>query len=163
MIKPAIALLAALASFASAAAEPAHGDPTMIAKAREYLAAYSRMDLKALEALYAEDAAFNDPTSTHVPGIGGPFAWHGRQEVLAHIGEWRKSIQSLDYDVERTYEASGHVVFVGEVKPLVATPEGLVQYAYPIVTIVSLAKGRVVEHRDYTDYAAARVIPAPAH
>jgi ketosteroid isomerase-like protein len=162
MIEPATLLLA-LASATPAVADPAHGNQATIAKAQEYLAAYSRMDLKALEALYAEEAVFNDPTSTDVPGIGGPFAWHGRQEVLAHIGEWRKSIQSLNYDVERTYEASGHVVFVGEVRPLVATPEGLVQYAYPIVTVVSLANGRVIEHRDYTDYAAARIVPAPAH
>lgn len=154
------AMLLALAT-ATAAAPPTHGDPPTIAKAQDYLAAYSRMDLKALAEFYADDAAFNDPTSTKVPGIGGPFVWRGRNEILAHIAEWKKSIRSLDYDVERIYEASGHVVFVGNVKPLTATPDGLVQYAYPIVTVVTVADGRIVEHRDYTNYAASRVVPPP--
>jgi len=159
-----LALLLAFAGLAQAvsAAPQMHGDAQTIATAQEYLAAYSRMDLKALERLYAEDAVFDDPTSTKVQGIGGPFVWHGRKEILAHIGEWAKSMQSLNYDVERVYEASGHVVFVGDVKPLVVTPEGLVQNVYPIVTIVTVADGRVVEHRDYTNYAAGRVVPTPA-
>jgi ketosteroid isomerase-like protein len=154
--------LAAVASTATAAPQM-HGDPQTIVQAQEYLAAYARMDLKALEALYTEDAVFNDPTSTKIPGIGGPFLWRGRKEILDHIGEWAKSIRSLNYDVERVYEASGHVVFVGKVKPLIAAPEGPVQYTYPIVTIITITDGRVVEHRDYTNYAAGQIVPAPAH
>ncbi len=160
MIKTAAVLLA-LTSAAPVTAQPTHGDPQTIARAQEYLAAYARMDLKALEEFYAEDAVFNDPTSTKVPGIGGPFVWRGRKEILAHIADWAKSIRSIDYDVERAYEASGHVVFIGDVKPLTATPEGPVQYAYPIVTIVTVADGRIVEHRDYTNYAAGRMVPPP--
>jgi ketosteroid isomerase-like protein len=66
----------------------------------------------------------------------------------------------LNYNIERVYEASNHVVFVGEVLPLVAGDKGLTQYAYPVVTIVTIANGKVAEHRDYTNYAAGRVVPS---
>ena len=59
----------------------------MISLAESYLAAYARLDLAALERLYAENAVFNDPTSADVPGIGGPFVWRGRREILARCGE----------------------------------------------------------------------------
>lgn len=136
-----------------------HGNATVIAQARDYLDAYARLDLAALERLYAEDAAFNDPTSQSVPNIGGPFIWRGRSEILAGIGRWKQSMKSLNYNVERVYEASNHVVFVGEVLPLVAGNKGLIQYAYPVVTVVTIANGKVTEHRDYTNYAAGRVAP----
>ncbi len=158
-----MAVLLALASLTTSTAGPStHGDAQTIAKAQDYLSAYARLDLKTLEILYAEDAVFNDPTSTKVPGIGGPFVWHGRNENLANIGERAKSIKSLEYDVERVYEASGHVVFVGDVKPLTMTCDGPVLHAYPIVTIVTIEGGRVTEHRDYTNYAAGHVVSALA-
>lgn len=138
-----------------------HGDAAVIAQANAYLDAYAKLNITALERLYAEDAAFNDPTSAHVQGIGGPFIWRGRTEILAHLREWAKTTKSLNYDVERRYEASNHVVFVGAVEPLVKTAKGDVQYRYPIVTIITIANGRVSEHRDYTNYAAGRVVPLP--
>lgn len=144
---------------AHAEAPQPHGNAAVIAQANAYLDAYARLDTTALERLYAEDAVFNDPTSATVPGIGGPFVWKGRAEILAHLREWAKTTKSLSYDVERRYEASNHVVFVGAVKPLVKTAKGDVQYRYPIVTIITIANGRVSEHRDYTNYGAGSVVP----
>lgn len=137
-----------------------HGNAAVIAHAEVYLDAYARLDITALEGMYTEDALFNDPTSANIQGIGGPFVWRGRAEILARIHDWAKTIKSLTYEVERVYEASNHVVFVGAVKPLVKTEKGDVEYRYPIVTIVTIVSGRVLEHRDYTDYAAGRVLPA---
>jgi ketosteroid isomerase-like protein len=136
-----------------------HGNAAVIAQANAYVDAYAKLDTAALERFYAEDAVFNDPTSADVPGIGGPFVWRGRTEILAHLREWAKTTKSLNYEVERVYEASNHVVFVGAVKPLVKTAKGDVQYRYPIITIVTIANGRVSEHRDYTNYAAGQVVP----
>lgn len=164
MRRPILLSLLAAALFAgstrAADAPAAHGNAAVIAQARAYLDAYARLDLAALERLYAEDAAFNDPTSQSVPNIGGPFIWRGRSEVLAGIGRWKQSVKSLNYNVERVYEASNHVVFVGEVLPLVAGDKGLIQHAYPVVTVVTIANGKVTEHRDYTNYAAGHVVPA---
>lgn len=136
-----------------------HGNAAVIAQANAYLEAYARLDTAALERLYAEDAVFNDPTSAAVPGIGGPFAWKGRAEILGRLREWAKTTKSLTYDVERLFEASNHVVFVGAVRPLVKTAQGEVQYRYPIVTIITITNGRVSEHRDYTNYGAGSVVP----
>jgi ketosteroid isomerase-like protein len=163
MVRRAVVFLLALASTGAAAraeAPSVHGNAATIAEARAYLDAYARLDLAALERLYAEDANFNDPTSETVPGIGGPFVWRGRAAILAGIGRWKQSVKSLNYEVERIYEASGHVVFVGEVRPVVQGDKRLTQYAYPIVTIVTIANSKVAEHRDYTNYAASRVVPA---
>ncbi len=144
---------------AQAEAPQPHGNAAVIAQAKAYLDAYARLDTAALERLYAEDAVFNDPTSANVPGIGGPFVWRGRTEILAHLREWAKTTKSLNYEVARLYEASNHVVFVGAVKPLVMTAKGDVQYRYPIVTIITITNGRVSEHRDYTNYAAGHFVP----
>jgi ketosteroid isomerase-like protein len=152
------ALLAVAPTFAADQATR-HGNPAVIAQAETYLAAYAQLDLAALERLYADDAAFSDPTSQTVAGIGGPFVWRGRAEILAGIGRWKQTVTSLAYDVERIYESSNHVVFVGEVRPLVAGPNGPTQYAYPIVTVITIANGKVAEHRDYTNYAAGRTVP----
>lgn len=163
LTRKSLLLLLAVASMAVAhAGEPSrvHGNAAVIAHAEVYLDAYARLDITALEGMYTEDAVFNDPTSAIIQGIGGPFVWRGRPEILAHIREWAKTIKSLTYEVERVYEASNHVVFVGAVKPLVKTEKGDVEYRYPIVTIVTIVSGRVSEHRDYTNYAAGRVLPA---
>lgn len=138
------------------------GNAETIAVARSYMDAYQALDLTRLEAFYAEDVAFNDPTSVRVPGIGGPFVWRGRSEVLAGIRGWTAYVRSLNYNVERIYEASGQVVFVGDVNPVVSTPNGTAQFRYHIVTIVTLEDGHVVEHRDYTDYAGAAQVPIAA-
>ncbi len=159
-ITAALLVLTLFSIHPTVAAEPTrHGNAAVISLAESYLAAYARLDLAVLERLYAENAVFNDPTSADVPGIGGPFVWSGRREILTRIGDWRKTIRSLNYDVERVYESSNQVVFVGEVKPLVVTSKGPIQYGYPIVTIVTIANGVVTEHRDYTNYAAGRVAP----
>ncbi|MGE0737457.1 MAG: nuclear transport factor 2 family protein [Alphaproteobacteria bacterium] len=143
----------------SAQAEIVSGDAATISVARAYLEAYQRLDVQRLESHYADDVEFNDPTSLRVAGIGGPFVWRGREAVLSGVRRWARSIQSLNYDIDRIYEASGRVVFVGGVTSAVRTPGGLVRYRYPIVTIVTISDGRISEHRDYTDYAGAVQVP----
>ncbi|MEZ5960894.1 MAG: nuclear transport factor 2 family protein [Hyphomonadaceae bacterium] len=151
-----LALVLAITPIASA---QERGEPSARETAQSYLEAYSALDLDRLATLYAESAEFNDPTSTHVEGIGGPFVWHGRDAILAGIRNWSRSIRSLHYEVERVYEASGRVVFIGAVYPEVDGPSGPVRYRYPIVTIVTIEDGLVTEHRDYTDYASGARAP----
>lgn len=121
------------------------------AVAEAYLAAYQAQDFAALEALYAEDAVFIDPTSEAIQGIGGPFDWTGREAILAGIRGWGAT--RLEYEIDRTWSASGHVVFDGAVAAIYETETGSVAYRYPIITIVTVEDGRVTEHRDYTDFS----------
>ncbi|MEN0652934.1 MULTISPECIES: nuclear transport factor 2 family protein [Hyphobacterium] len=124
---------------------------TQEAVAEAYLAAYQAQDFAALEALYAEDAVFIDPTSEAIQGIGGPFDWTGREAILAGIRAWGAT--RLEYTVDRSWSASGHVVFDGAVAAIYETQTGTVAYRYPIVTIVTVGNGQVTEHRDYTDFS----------
>jgi ketosteroid isomerase-like protein len=139
---------AAVLSLAGGAAL-AQDTPEAVAEA--YLAAYQAQDFAALETLYAEDAVFIDPTSETVPGIGGPFDWTGREAILAGIRGWGAT--RLEYEIDRSYSASGHVVFDGAVAAIYETQAGSVAYRYPIITIVTVEDGHVTEHRDYTDFS----------
>jgi ketosteroid isomerase-like protein len=162
MLRTVSAILLVLALAGPTAAGPApRGDAATIAVATAYLEAYQALDLARLQGLYAENATFDDPTSLRVRGIGGPFVWRGRAEILAGIRSWTKSISSLRYDIDDVYEASGRVVFIGAVNPAVATPNGPTQFRYRIVTIVTVEGGRISEHRDYTDYAGVAQGAAP--
>lgn len=147
---------------ATLAQPPSRGDAATIAFASSYLSAYQALDLARLEAHYAESAVFNDPTSQRIPGIGGPFVWQGREKIMTGLREWKKSISSLRYDVDEVYEASGHVVFIGVVNPVVSGPSGTKHYRYRIVSVITVDGGRVLEHRDYTDYAGATVTAGSA-
>ncbi|MCF8880498.1 nuclear transport factor 2 family protein [Hyphobacterium sp. SN044] len=139
---------AAVLTFTGAAAQ-AQDAPEAVAEA--YLAAYQAQDFVALEALYAEDAVFIDPTSEAIQGIGGPFNWTGREAILAGIRGWGAT--RLEYEIDRTWSASGHVVFGGAVAAIYETETGSVAYRYPIITIVTIEDGHVTEHRDYTDFS----------
>ncbi len=156
------AVIMAFAAFSLAATSPSsakgtqRGDSTIIEAATRYLDAYQSLDLDRLESLYVEGAAFDDPTSLHVQGIGGPFVWRGRTNILAGIRSWIVGgVTALEYEIEDTYEASGRVVFIGAINSFVAAPNGIARYRYRIVTIVTIENGLVSEHRDYTDYAGA--------
>lgn len=132
------------------------GDPEIIGTASRYLDAYQSLDLAMLETFYSDDADFNDPTSIEVRGIGGPFVWRGRANILEGMRSWLAGgVTSLKYEIDDVYEASGRVVFVGAINSFIAAPAGLVQFHYRIVTIVTIENGLVSEHRDYTDYAGA--------
>jgi ketosteroid isomerase-like protein len=160
MLRAVMMFWVALAVAAPAAAQPSQGDhEATIAAATAYLDAYQAFDLERLEALYAEDATFDDPTSLHLTGVNGaPFVFRGRDAILDGIRHWiRQSVTSLQYDVEEVYESSGRVVFIGA-----ATSNGSTQWRFRIVTIVTIENGLVVEHRDYTDYWGATQVGSAA-
>jgi ketosteroid isomerase-like protein len=156
MLRAVMMFWVALAFAAPAAAQTAQrGDAATIAAATAYLDAYQAFDLQRLQALYAEEATFDDPTSLLLTGVNGaPFVFRGRDAILSGIRYWiQNSVTSLHYDVEDVYESSGRVVFIGAANT--AGPNGSVNWRFRIVTIVTIENGLVVEHRDYTDYAGA--------
>lgn len=128
------------------------GDRAAISRALEYLDAYERLDVTELSQLYAEGADFVDETSLAFPK---PFMWTGRDAILAGIGEWKSTVRGLDYRLTDAFESAGRVVFVGTVDSTSIGPNGDVTFIFPVVTVVTLEGGLVVEHRDYADYAGA--------
>lgn len=142
----------ALAVLAAMAAEPDES----VRIAETYLSAYESQDFAALEALYADDAVFIDPTSFDVAPVTAPIEWHGRTAILDGIAGW--GVERLHYDIDRTFSASDRIVFDGDVTVTYAMEGGDRQYRFPIVTIITVSGGHVVEHRDYTDYAGVEAI-----
>jgi limonene-1,2-epoxide hydrolase len=126
------------------------------AVARAYLEAYETQDFETLAGLYAADARFVDPTSFDVPDTTPPIDWQGPEAILAGLQSW--GVVEVDYQIDRSFTASGRTVFDGSVTAVFANDGEAVRYLFPIVTIVTVVDGQVVEHRDYTDYAGARRI-----
>tara|TARA_R110000744_G_scaffold84678_4_gene165704 strand:+ start:6626 stop:7123 length:498 start_codon:yes stop_codon:yes gene_type:complete len=127
--------------------------------AEAYLAAYQRQDHDAMRALYAETARFIDPTSLAIPQITPPIDWRGADAIIAGISSW--GIAQLSYEIDRSYESSDAVIFDGRTVVSYQTGIGERRFVYPIITIITVQDGKVVEHRDYTDFAGARELPAP--
>jgi ketosteroid isomerase-like protein len=129
------------------------GNPEIIAIADSYMTAYHHLDLEALEALYDEDVVFIDPTVAGLPEV---FSWTGRDRILREIAGWRTGMVRFDFQADRIYESAGRVVYIGNVVSEVERPNGTRKATYPLITIVTVQEGRIIEHRDYTDYAATR-------
>ncbi len=155
MLKTLLAVVTALGLTPLALAD----DESDRAVAEAYIAAYEHQNLDAMRALYADDAVFVDPTSFHLPQMP-PIHWQGPDTILEGIAGW--GISGLELHLDRSYTASGAVVFDGNADVVYATPAGPRVFNYPIVTIVTIRDGQVVEHRDYTDYSGAREITAAA-
>lgn len=150
-----LAAIAALGLPAVVMADP-DSDRTV---AEAYLSAYQHQDYDRMRALYAVDAVFVDPTSFRLPQMP-PIDWQGPDAILEGIASW--GISGLEYHLERSYSASGAVVFDGSADAIYATPSGLRTFNYPIVTIITISDGLVIEHRDYTDYANSREVTPEA-
>lgn len=119
-----------------------------------YMDAYERQDFEAMRAHYAEDAVFLDPTSFDRPEVGQRIEWQGADAITRGVGAW--GVAAADYTVDRSYASSGRVVYIGTVRVTYALETGPVSFDYPITTIITVADGRVAEHRDYTDFDGAR-------
>ena len=140
--------------FLSTAAFASAPDNDVIAVADAYMQAYQAQDHDAMERLYAEDAVFIDPTSVDAGLPNGPVMWSGRREIMAHLRP-KDGVESslvLDYDVYTKFEHSGVVVYAANVSYVYETEDQTWNGLTPVITVISVRDGKVVEHRDYTDY-----------
>ncbi len=160
--------LAALAAFAllmlapGVRAEDAAPDPRapVMVIADNYMAAYQELDLGRIAPLLSDDARFVDPTSFDMPGFAAPFDFQGRDAILAGIEGFKTNygLVRVPYAVSHRIAGMHDVAYIGEVQSEVNTAQGVIRYAYPIITIIKVRDGLVVEHRDYVDYPAGRQI-----
>ncbi|WP_420430354.1 nuclear transport factor 2 family protein [Hyphobacterium sp.] len=130
--------------------------------AQTWLNAYQSQDFDAMRALLTDQSVFIDPTSLGRENFGDPINWQGADAILAGVGAW--GVTDAEYEIERTYGSPGRVIFDGSINVTYGAPDNLVSYNFPIVTIVTVADGHVLEHRDYTDFDGARSLdaePAP--
>lgn len=146
------------------AMSPGHAGSTETAKVADtYLAAYERLDLKALEPMYTDDAVFTDPTSYGQPDFAEAFTFNGKEKVLAGLQGFKSKygLARLKYTITKRFDAPNQTVYIGTVTSVVASPQGERAAIYPAVTIVTVTNGKISEHRDYIDYPAGKRVAVP--
>jgi len=127
-------------------------EPTTIEIAQTYLDAYLAQDVEVLRDMYAPEVVFTDRTSLDIADITAPFHYEGKDEVLGFIELLGKTVVNARYELDRAFEASGEVVFIGQGVFTFAGDSGQLEYRAAVVTIVSVRDGLITEHRDYADY-----------
>jgi ketosteroid isomerase-like protein len=147
-------IIAACACICSTAQAQETLTPTQVATA--YLETYQSGNFEGMREFYADDAVFIDPTSFEIPNMGDTIHWQGADAIIAGISAWGAS--GLDYTFDRVYEASGRVIFDGATHVIYTRDDGDIIYNYPIITIITVQDGQVVEHRDYTDFGGATLV-----
>jgi len=80
--------------------------------AEAYIRAYESQNFDKLRSFYAEDVVFIDPTSFDTPQLAEDIHWHGPDAIIAGISNWGTARGK--YRVNRTFVASGRVVFDAE-------------------------------------------------
>lgn len=137
---------------------PAFAAQPTIEAGKAYLQAYQALDEVGLASLYAEHARFVDPTSRVFPD--GGFNAQGRDAVIQLIRRLKAQhgLESLEYVADLTFHTEREAVLAGRLRSRVRDKRGVRIYETPVVTILTIEGGLVVEHRDYADYAAGREV-----
>ena len=114
-----------------------------------YFAAYIDKRWDDLAPLLAEQAQFVDPTAELVFGkvemIGKPAVMENFRANYSNL--------SMAFTTRRVIHSGVYSVFEGELSWSMALPKRTLHiYRMPLVTILRIEGGLVVEHRDFADY-----------
>lgn len=122
------------------------------AVAEKYFAAYIARDWDSLSPLLAEDGGFSDPTAALVFGA---VEYKGRHATVKSFRENYAAIKHMEFTPSRVFFSGEHAIFEGTLDWALSVAGGKVAdtKAMPFLTILRVVKGRVVEHRDFADYA----------
>lgn len=154
--------LAAASTFA-AGQKYSEATPSAQETGEKYFAAYIARDWDTIEPLLAEKASFRDGTAELV--FGGVIQ-EGKPAVMKLFREGYASIDDMRFQKLRSYFAGNYAIFEGSLDWSLKLDDGrLVKSVIPFSTILRIEDGKVVEHRDYADYApfiaAMKAMPKP--
>jgi ketosteroid isomerase-like protein len=113
-----------------------------------YLRAYLGGDLDTQEALVASDVIFQDPTSK-IYGPPSGEVYRGREALIARRRQIYESITGFDLQIDESFVANHHAVYMGTVTYTVGENA---HYAQPAVFVLEVRDGKVVRHWDFVDY-----------
>lgn len=154
-MKPSLRLAAIAASLFTSAFAGETPKTDAVDVATDYLAAYSTFDVAKMAPFYADDAAFNDPTSHgQIPGQA-EFTFEGKDAILKGLGTYAAGYNafSVHYDIRRRFVSAGNVVFIADLTYEGETKSGeKFSGGAPIVTVIKVTDGKVSRHTDYFDY-----------
>lgn len=119
--------------------------------AETYFDAYIRRDWTAIEGLISEDGGFSDPTSEQ---IFGTKPHRGKEETIKAFRSGYAGITAMSANITRTVFSSSYALFEGTLDWTLKLQSGktIDTKEMPIVVILTIKDGKVVDHKDYADY-----------
>jgi SnoaL-like domain len=116
-----------------------------------YFSAYVARDWDRLAPLLAERGSFADPTAALV---FGPVENAGKVATLKTFREGYAAITHMSFNRIRAFFSGHYAVFEGTLDWSLSLPNGglAITKAMPLVTVLRIEGGQVVEHRDLADY-----------
>lgn len=153
-----VALTASLAANAEAppaAATPSE-PPSYVASSEaaarvgeRYFKAYIAKHWNEVESLLATDGRFTDPTAERV---FGPVILEGKVAVMANFRENYRNLE-LSFERLRVMHSGDFSIFEGELTWSMKLPRRTLHIErMPLITVLRVVDGSVVEHIDYADY-----------
>lgn len=116
--------------------------------AETYLRAYLDRDFDTQTKLAADDIQFQDPTSKIFgPPMGEVF--QGAETLIDRRKQVFQNIQAFDLEVEKSFVANHHAVYMGTTTYTLASGQ---RYAQPAVFVIEVRDGKVTRHWDFVDY-----------
>lgn len=118
--------------------------------ATRYFSHYMAMDWDRLEPMLHADATFEDPTAELLFG-GKPH--RGKDNVIKNFRDGYASLTSMKANSLRTIFSGKSAVFQFELSfGFRNRHNGITTINMPLVVVVTVKDGKVIEHRDYGDY-----------
>ncbi|MBO6730340.1 MAG: nuclear transport factor 2 family protein [Maricaulis sp.] len=125
--------------------------------ARDYMAAYSEMDLDRMEHFLSEDAVFTDRTALGEDVGPDGLMYESRDAAMGMLREFDAQYQPIELGFvwDTIYESNGRVVFMGHVNALYPTQDASQNYRWRAeqVTVITVRDGQVIRHQDFANYA----------
>jgi ketosteroid isomerase-like protein len=118
--------------------------------AGKYLRAYLDADLDTQASLMDPDIIFQDPTS-RIFGPPSGEVYQGADTLLARRRQIYGSITAFDLEVDESFVANHHAVFMGTTQYTLASGE---RFAQPAIFVVEVRDGKVTRQWDFVDYTA---------
>ena len=154
-LRPLLALLLGLATTTALADDGS--SPTGFAKRTEsnqqvadrYVAAYFDKRWDDLSAASGDALSFEDPTALLV--FGPPPERDSKAKVLELFRTGYAPLE-LKFDQLRAMYSGDHAFYEGNLDWVYHLPERDIHSITPMIVILRLENGKVVEHRDYVDY-----------
>lgn len=116
-----------------------------------YFDAYTSLDWDRLEPIVADGASFQDRTAELVFGAVGAT---GKPAMMKLFRENYASITKMTFKPIRRMHTGHYGIFEGDLNFAIKMQDGrIVESTTPFLVTLRVENGKVVEHRDYADYA----------
>jgi len=127
-------------------------DSTAICKkvSNEYFEAYFNLDFDSMLNIMHDSISFQDPTARFV--FGGKKI-DGKDKVYENFKQSYASILEMKQDPIRTIFSSNTGIYeINLTWKFKNSPEKIISIEMPLIVILTVENGKVIEHRDYGDY-----------